>query len=347
MLIDDRAPTAMADAAHYTLTTQRNWTARVSASGIHEAGAPVEVGSQEGTLLYASRGYKILMSKSEHALDDATIQKKIEEQPPLVSIAFAWTKQAASKISTTKWLEKKSQSSGSSPSKTIVFVAASSPEGSVPEGLQPSAPGTQIPDTDSDDDFVPFAWAKKPIAPEAAAQAAVTDEDPLGLATVFSGQAWDQVENLEAAAAKGSSSQTESSSAAWREQVQQVVKKASEQQSGGSASSAGETLQVAHSMLVEKLAGKFEFVAPKEEAAAEAAPAEAAPVEEAAAEAAPEAAPSIEVPQATVDPRPWETDRRFQYNLRYLAWMRRADGSPMPVYEADPLNPMEVDYSEI
>jgi hypothetical protein len=343
MLIDDRAPTAMADAAHYTLTTQRGWTSRVSASGIHEAGAPVEVGSQEGTLLYASRGYKILMSKSEHALDEETIQKKIEEQPPLVSIAFAWTKQAASKISTTKWLEKKSQSSGSSPAKTIVFVAASSPEGSVPEGLQPAAPGTQVPDSDSDDDFEPFAWAKKPVVPKAAAQTVVVDEDPLGLATVFSGQVWDQVENLEAAAATGSSSQAGSSSAAWREQVQQVVKKASEQQSAGSASSAGETLQVAHSMMVEKLAGKFEFIAPKEEAT----PAAAAPVEEAAAEAVPEAAPSIEVPQATVDPMPWETDRRFQYNLRYLAWMRRADGSPMPVYEADPLNPMEVDYSEI
>jgi hypothetical protein len=182
------------------------------------------------------------------------------------------------------------------------------------------------------------------------------------LATVFSGQAWDQVENLEATAAKGSSSQTESSSATWREQVQQVVRKASEQQSGGSASSAGETLQVAHTMMVEKLAGKFEYVAPKEEAAADAAPGgaasveeaaavaapvEAAPVEEAAAEAAPVAAPSTELPQTTVDPRPWETDRRFQYNLRYLAWMRRADGSPMPVYEEDPHNPMEVDYSEL
>ena len=106
-------------------------------------------------------------------------------------------------------------------------------------------------------------------------------------------------------------------------------------------------------MLVDKLAGKFEFIAPKEEeAAADAAPVEAAPVEEAAAGAAPEAAPSVEVPQSTtyastVDPMPWETDRRFQYNLRYLAWMRRADGSPMPVYEADPLNPMDVDYSEI
>jgi hypothetical protein len=47
-----------------------------------------------------------------------------------------------------------------------------------------------------------------------------------------------------------------------------------------------------------------------------------------------------------VNPMPWETDRRFQFNLRYLAWMRRKDGSPMPVYEADPLNPLEVDYSE-
>ena len=311
-------------------------------------------------MLYASRGYKILLSKSEHALDDAMIQKKIEEQPPLVSIAFAWTKQAASKISTTKWLEKKSQIN--SPPKPAAFVSAgSTPEGSVPDGLPPFVPGPQIPDSDSDEDYVPFAWAKKPIAPEAAAQAAVVDEDPLGLATVFSGQAWDPVENLEATVEKGSNSKDELSSTTWREQVQQVVRKASEQQSSGSASSAGDTLQVAHAMMVEKLAGKFEFVAPNEaaadpapsgaasveEAATVAAPVEAAPAEEVAAEAAPVAASSVELPQATVDPMPWETDRRFQYNLRYLAWMRRADGSPMPVYEADPHNPMEVDYSEL
>ena len=113
-------------------------------------------------------------------------------------------------------------------------------------------------------------------------------------------------------------------------------------------------MKAAHAVLVDKLAGQFEFVAPKkeEEAAADAAPVEAAPAEEAAAEAAPEAAPSVEVPQitthtSTVNPMPWEADLRFQHNLRYLAWMRRADGGPMPVYEADPLNPMDVDYSEI
>jgi hypothetical protein len=126
-------------------------------------------------------------------------------------------------------------------------------------------------------------------------------------------------------------------SAAWRAQIQQVVKKASEQQSSGSASSAGEALQVAHTMLVEKLAGKFEYVAPASEAA---------PDEEATAEAAPGGATSSEPPQAAVDTTPWQTDRRFQYNLRYPSWMRRADGGPMPVYEEDPLNQMEADYSE-
>ena len=168
-------------------------------------------------MLYASRGYKILMSKSDHALDDATIQKRIEERPPLVSIAFAWTKQAASKISTTNWLEKKSQgSSGSSLSKPIAFVAASSPEGSVPEGLPQSALKAEIPDDESDEeDFIPFAWTKKPPASEIAAQANITDEDPLGLATAFSEKAWDQVENLESTVAKSSSSQAGSSSADW------------------------------------------------------------------------------------------------------------------------------------
>ena len=182
-------------------------------------------------MLCASRGYKILLSRSEHALDDAMIQKKIEEQPPLVSIEFAWTKQAASKISTTKWLEKKSQIN--SPPKPAAFVSAgSTPEGSVPDGLPPFVPGPQIPDSDSDEDYVPFAWEKKPIAPEAAAQAAVVDEDPLGLATVFSGQAWDPVENLEATVEKGSNSKDELSSTTWREQVQQVVRKASERAAG-------------------------------------------------------------------------------------------------------------------
>ena len=168
------------------------------------------------------------------------------------------------------------------------------------------------------------------------------------MATVFSEKAWDQVENLEITSANSSSSLAGSSSADWRAQVQQAVRKASEQQSSGSASSAGETLNAAHAVLVDNLANKFETITPNEkEAAADAAPIEAAPVEEAAAGAAPEAAPSIEVPQSTtysgaVDPMPWETERRFQHNLRYLAWMRRADGSPMPVYGADPLNPMDV-----
>jgi hypothetical protein len=114
-----------------------------------------------------------------------------------------------------------------------------------------------VPDSDSDDEFVPFAWAKKPVAPEVKDQKAAVDEDPLGLATAFSGQVWVQIEDLETTTAKGVSAPVELDSAAWRAQIQQVVKRASEQQSSGSASSAGETLQVAHTMLVEKFTGNL------------------------------------------------------------------------------------------
>ena len=53
----------------------------------------------------------------------------------------------------------------------------------------------------------------------------------------------------------------------------------------------------------------------------------------------------------TVAPKPidttaWESDARFKHNLRYLAWMRRKDGSPPPVFvEPGTYNPMEVDYT--
>jgi hypothetical protein len=205
LLLDERAPTAMADVAHYTLTTQRDWTAQASASGIHEPAAPVAASSQEGQLLLSSRGYKILVSKGDHALNEETIQKKMQEQPPLVSIAFAWTKQAANKISTTKWLEK--SSSSSSLSKPVVFVASSSVEGPPASAAEP-----EVPDIESDDDFVPFAWTKTPPAPGTEDQPNATNEDPLGLATIFSNRTWDQVENLEPPAAASSSSQTGASS---------------------------------------------------------------------------------------------------------------------------------------
>ncbi len=47
-----------------------------------------------------------------------------------------------------------------------------------------------------------------------------------------------------------------------------------------------------------------------------------------------------------VDITAWENNAKFQYNLKYLAWMHKKDGSPQPVFtEPETDNPLEVDYS--
>ena len=162
--------------------------------------------------------------------------------------------------------------------------------------------------------------------------------------------------NLEATSARSSSSQAGTSSADWRDVVQQAIREASDHQDPDSTSPLREAWNAAQVTVVDSFADQLAPTIPEEETAVDADPAEAAPVEEAATgtateAAAPEAASNSEVPQSnsyssTVDPTPWETGRRFQFDLRYLAWMWRADGSPMPVYGENPPNFLQGDYSE-
>ena len=379
---DGSAPTVRTGAAYYTLITEPEWRHRKSAGGAHETITPVEAGSQGGTLLFATRGYKILMPKSEHAFGWATIPKRIAER---YNIASDWTSQAARKISSTRSFEKDSQ--GSSPSRSAAFVTPGNLEGIVPEGLPRSAQKALVPDDEPDAELlIPLAWSQEPPISESAAPVNSTVEDPLELTTVFSEKAWDQVENLELSSAPSSSSKAGTSSADWRDMIQQAVRVTDKQQDRCSASSSIEANAV-HPTIMDSTADQPAPTIPEEGAAVEAGPVEedpvetdtleanpvgaapvedaaigtateaAAPVEDAATEgtvieaAAPEAASSAEVPQSsplpsTEDPMPWESGRRFQFNLRYLAWMRRADGSPMPVYGENPPSFLQGDYSE-
>ena len=102
-LVGDRAPTNIADTAHYTLTTQRDWTARGAASGIQAEAPAIGVGTDAGATLVITKGYHILVKKLADPTDESALLNRIEDQPPLVSIAYSWTKSAANKIDKDKW----------------------------------------------------------------------------------------------------------------------------------------------------------------------------------------------------------------------------------------------------
>jgi hypothetical protein len=284
-LVEESIPSTFADTAHYTLTTQRDYTSRGAASGLSEPAPAIGVGTEEHEGLLVSKGYKILMKKLAPD-DQASELLRIEEQPPLVSIAFAWTKTATNKINRERRLSKQAQggsaSSSSAAMAPVVFVASTEP---APTPAEVSSAVS----SDSEDEHVPFAWMKGPVTGTGS-----TAANPTELTTPFDGDVWNLLEgkldilNAETAAKTRDTIQKASEEAS----------KASEAATGASSSSAA--------------AGSS----------------------------------SPQQPPEPTDTTPWETDAKFQHNLKYLAWMLKKTGGPPPVF-VDPGtdNPMDVDYT--
>ena len=78
-LVEESIPSStFADTAHNTLTTQRDYTTRGAASGLHEPAPAIGVGTEEQAELIVSKGYKILMKKVDPD-DEASALLRIEE----------------------------------------------------------------------------------------------------------------------------------------------------------------------------------------------------------------------------------------------------------------------------
>jgi hypothetical protein len=295
-LVEDKIPSSFADTAHYTLTTQREYTSRGAASGTQAPAPPIGVGTEEGAALVVSRGYKILLKECADPADESSLLNRIEEQPPLVSIAYAWTKTAANKINQARRQSKQDLGSSSSSGAALAPIAFVS--GGVLEAAPVEDPAAALSEDSEPEEHVPFAWTKL-----SAAGTSSTSANPPELATVFDGKVWTLLEGeLDALNTETGSQKKDFKPAELRESIQKASAAASTQevdlQAGASSSSA---------------------------VAASSSP------------------PAV---QETVDTTPWESDARFQFNLKYLAWMLKKSGGPPPVFvEPQTDNPMEVDYS--
>jgi hypothetical protein len=221
--------------------------------------------------------FKILM-KHVAPEDEKSTLLRLEGEPPLMSIAFAWTKAATNKINLSRRLSRQAQ--GSSASSSAAPAALAFVPSTEAEPAPAAAAKTDVSDSDSDDPE-PFAWTKTPDPSTGSASA-----NPPELATVFDGSVWKLLEgkiNLlddEVAAKK---------TALNSDDLREAIKEASAQ-------------------TVDDLV------------------ATAASSSAAAASSSPAALPEL------VDITPWENNANFQFGLKFLAWMRRKDGSPRPVF---------------
>jgi hypothetical protein len=303
-LVEGRISSTFADTAHYTLTTQRDYTSRGSASGLQAPAPAIGVGTEQQADLMVSKGYKILMKKV--ASDDAaSALLRIEEQPPLINIAFAWTKTAANKINRDRRMSKQTQESGASSSGAfsapIAFVGGEQSEPAPSEALPVLSSDSEPGETEA------FAWARDPVTGTCTVSA-----DPTELATAFAGSVWNVLEEKLDSLAKGpTAKQAPFETKELRETIQKTSEYANIHGSG---------------VCIPYDYGGTSAGASSSSAAAA-------------------SSSQPELPQP-IDTTTWESDEKFKFNLKYLAWMLRKSGGPAPVF-VDPGtdNPMEIDYS--
>ncbi len=119
--------------------------------------------------------------------DEASVVLGLEEQPPLVSIAFAWTKAATNKITQARRLSKQTQGSSASSSGAaltpVVFVASEKSEPA------PAEAPAEVPSDSEPEEHVSFAWTETPVTGTGS-----TSANPTELTTAFDGDVWNLLE---------------------------------------------------------------------------------------------------------------------------------------------------------
>jgi hypothetical protein len=118
--------------------------------------------------------------------DQADLLLRTEAQPPLISIAFTWTKAAVKKIDRDRYetlqVQGGSDSSSSAAIAPVAFVSGTEP---APAPAEVSSAAS----SESEEEHVPFAWMQNPVAGTGS-----TEANPKGLATPYDGAVWDLLE---------------------------------------------------------------------------------------------------------------------------------------------------------